>query len=113
MPELLALSRSNLNRYHFTNVRFEKATKEIGYPGMAPYNKIHTSSYTQEISEELISQLVVGGILVAPVKNSVYKIEKISDYEYKTKTYPGYNFLPLINIETISERKSVDNELKD
>ena len=66
-----------------------------GFKKNAPYDRILTSAATDEIPEKLIEQLVVGGILVAPVKDSIVVIKK-NKKKHDIWKYPGFRFVPLI-----------------
>ncbi len=66
-----------------------------GFKKNAPYDRILTSAAADKIPEKLMEQLVIGGILVAPVKNSIVIVEK-NKRKNKIRKYPGFRFVPLI-----------------
>lgn len=66
-----------------------------GLPEKSPFDRILISAATQEIPNHLLEQLKNGGILVAPVKNSIFKIKK-QDSKLTKKEFPGFVFVPLI-----------------
>lgn len=47
------------------------------------------------IPKELFSQLKPKGTLVIPIKNSIFRFEKISDSKISTQEFAGFVFVPL------------------
>lgn len=69
-----------------------------GFSGLvkyAPYDRILISATTDKIPEHLYQQLADTGILVCPVKNSIWQIKKQNN-RITTKEFPGFVFVPLI-----------------
>lgn len=48
-----------------------------------------------EVPEKWLNQLKEGGILVVPLKNSIYKYTKTRD-DFVEEKFPGFRFVPLI-----------------
>lgn len=94
IPELVEFGRNNLKKYNFKNAKIVLA-KELGMPEKAPFDRILVSASAQELPKKLIKQLKIGGILVIPIKNSVWKIDKISKNKIRKKEFPGFVFVPL------------------
>jgi protein-L-isoaspartate(D-aspartate) O-methyltransferase len=67
----------------------------VGLPEEAPYDKILVSASANHLPMALTNQLKVGGIMVLPIKSSVWKIEKQSDSQTVGSEYPGFSFVPL------------------
>ena len=98
IPELVNFGRNNIAKYcHELNINIFSAGEVIGYPLNAPYDRILVSASADKISKELIKQLKIFGILVIPVKNSIYKlVRKSSNIDDVLKEeYPGFVFVPL------------------
>ena len=96
VDELVKKGQENIGKLPFnSNCKIEKAGKELGTPGKK-YNKILVSASANEIPKELFEQLEIGGILVVPVKNSIFKFKKISHDQIINEEYPGFVFVPLI-----------------
>ena len=98
IPELVNFGRENIGKYcNGSNVNIFPAEGTIGYPLKSPYDRILVSASADEIPLELIKQLKVSGVLVIPVKNSIYKlIRKSNDISDVSKEeYPGFVFVPL------------------
>ena len=92
---LVEQGEENLSQFDFDHGCIKKAGEKLGVPG-EEFDRILVSAAADEIPEELFSQLKVGGILVIPVENSIYKFTKISEEEIKTEEYYGFVFVPLI-----------------
>ncbi len=85
----------NLSKFNFNHCRIKQAGEKLGLPG-EQFDRILVSASADEIPEELFSQLKIGGILVIPVENSIYKFKKVSEEEIKTEEFYGFVFVPLI-----------------
>ena len=92
---LVEQGEDNLSQFDFDHGCIKKAGEKLGVPG-EEFDRILVSAAADEIPEELFSQLKVGGILVIPVENSIYKFKKLSEEEIKTEEYYGFVFVPLI-----------------
>jgi len=93
--ELFELGRKNLEKYNFSNAEILQANEVVGLKKEAPFDKILVSAAGEELPQELVDQLKVGGRMVIPIKNSVWKIDKVSESEIKKDEYPGFVFVPL------------------
>lgn len=92
---LVEQGQENLSQFNFNNCRIKQAGEKLGLPG-EEFDRILVSASADKIPEELFSQLKIGGILVIPVGNSIYKFKKVSEEEIKTEEYYGFVFVPLI-----------------
>jgi len=98
VPELVDFGRKNISKYcEGLNVSVFLAKEELGYPLKAPYDRILVSASGNEIPVELIKQLKVGGIMVIPVLNSIWKVVRKSANvnDVFKEEYPGFVFVPL------------------
>ena len=68
-PELAATARANIKRAGISNVEVREADGARGLAGEAPFDVIMLSGSVAEVPEALLSQLKVGGRLVAIVGN--------------------------------------------
>lgn len=96
IPELVKFGQVNLSKYDYEHARIEQAGDKLGWEKDAPYDKILVSAAAQEIPQELIDQLKVGGSMVLPVKSSIYKITKTSDKKHEIQKFYGFSFVPLV-----------------
>lgn len=72
-----------------------------GLPNFAPFDKIVITCGAPSIPKELIAQLRVGGVMVAPIGEGdiqvMHLIEKISETKTKTTTHGNFSFVPMLN----------------
>jgi len=92
---LVEQGQENLSQFNFDHGCIKKAGEKLGVPG-EEFDRILVSAAADEIPEELFSQLTVGGILVIPVENSIYKFTKVSEEEIEQEAFYGFVFVPLI-----------------
>ncbi|WP_296824600.1 protein-L-isoaspartate O-methyltransferase [Sulfurovum sp.] len=96
MDALVKQGQENLSQFHFdSRCRIEKAGEKLGMPD-EQFDRILASASADEIPEELFSQLKVGGILVIPVRNSIFKFTKVSEDNIEREEFYGFVFVPLI-----------------
>ncbi len=71
-----------------------------GLPTYGPFDKILITAAAPEIPEELLTQLKVGGKLVAPVGDSTSQlmtlVEKTGAENYKTSEHGYFVFVPMV-----------------
>lgn len=99
IPELKDFGEKNVAKYDFIKngtVEFVCCNACNGYIKEAPFDRILASASAQKIPEAWKEQLKVGGRIVAPVREAILVLEKISEKEFKEKIYPGFVFVPLI-----------------
>jgi len=79
--------------------RFFHGDGSRGLPGHAPYDRIIVTAGAPSIPESLISQLVIGGILIIPVGDSdrqlMYRIFRTGENTVKKETFDYFSFVPL------------------
>ena len=72
-----------------------------GMPNFAPFDKIIITCGAPSIPNALVSQLKLGGKMVAPIGNGdtqvMHLIEKISETETKVTTHGDFSFVPMLN----------------
>jgi protein-L-isoaspartate(D-aspartate) O-methyltransferase len=95
VDELVKLGQVNIRKYGFDYAHIFKAEDKLGYFKEAPFDKILVSAAAQELPQTLLAQLEEGGILVIPVKSSIFKIRKTKD-GYSQEEFYGFSFVPLI-----------------
>lgn len=94
--ERLKVHAENSNRIlkNFSNITVIRGDGSGGLLNLAPFDRILVSATSEEISKDLIEQLKEGGIIVAPIGNSIIKLRKNKKIE--TEEYPGFAFVPLV-----------------
>jgi len=103
IPGLKEFGQSNADKYDFVKkgiAKFVLADGSLGLEKEAPFDKILASASAQKIPEAWKKQLAIGGTLVAPVKESIWKMERESDTIFKTSEYHGFVFVPLVTRKT-------------
>lgn len=99
IKELNQFAEENLLKYDFMGkgiVELLVADGSKGFIGSAPYDKIIAAATAEEIPEAWKEQLKIGGRIVAPVKNSIVALDKISVDKFERKEYFGFSFVPLV-----------------
>lgn len=96
VPELARFGEENCERLGLKNVTFHEAGKDFGLPDEAPFDRILVSAATNELPQELVSQLIDGGRMVIPIGNDVMVVEKRPDGSVHTRPHHGFVFVPLI-----------------
>ena len=82
----------------FKNIKIITGNGFLGLKKYAPYERILISAAAEKMPEHLYSRLEEDGILVCPVKNSIFKIWK-ENGRIKTNESPGFVFVPLVGEE--------------
>ncbi|MBU1951872.1 protein-L-isoaspartate O-methyltransferase [Patescibacteria group bacterium] len=104
IAELKDFGEQNARKYNFVNITVTHGDGTKGLRAYAPYDKIIVAAAAQEIPQSLIDQLRVGGRLVIPVGDTtqdIVVVEKLAEDKIKTKSYPGFQFVPLISDNNI------------
>ena len=93
---LVEQGKGNLSKFRFnTHCHIEIAGEKLGLPG-EQFDRILVSASADETPEELFLQLKIGGILVIPIRESIYKFTKISETQIQKEEFYGFVFVPLI-----------------
>ena len=95
VDELVEVGQKNLAQFRFKHSCIEKAGEKLGKPGQQ-YDGILVSASAPEIPFELLEQLKIGGTVVVPVQNSIFRFKKLSNTDVQKEEYPGFVFVPLI-----------------
>lgn len=76
-------------------VKIIKKDGSRGYKERVPFDRILVSAAFKEIPSHLFEQLNEGGILVVPVKNSIFRFKKLGG-KIEKKEYEGFVFVPVL-----------------
>lgn len=99
VKELYEMTIANVSKYNFIKkgiVRAAMGDGSKGFPEEAPFDKIIAAAAGESIPAAWKEQLEIGGIIVAPVKNSIFVLKKVSESDFKENEYQGFSFVPLI-----------------
>jgi protein-L-isoaspartate(D-aspartate) O-methyltransferase len=95
IPEILEQGRTNLGaRFPWASVQ-QAIEGVLGWPAGAPYDRVLVSAEATRIPEELVDQLVLGGIMVVPVNSVMLRVSKQPD-DLKIEEHGRYSFVPLV-----------------
>ena len=89
-------ARQNLSKFNFNNLKLVVGDGSLGYLQEALYDRIIAAASSNLIPQTWQDQLKPGGVIVAPVGESLVKLVKIGDGKFKKEEYPGFVFVPLI-----------------
>ncbi|MDX1810077.1 MAG: protein-L-isoaspartate O-methyltransferase [Sulfurospirillaceae bacterium] len=95
VEKLVEVGQKNLAFFDFKNTKIELATELLGKP-KKKFDRILVSASAPQIPVELFEQLNAGGVLVVPVKNSIFRFKKMPDLSIQKSEYIGFRFVPLI-----------------
>ncbi len=95
IPELVSFGQKNLAKFNFPQAEIISAGKVLGYTKEAPYDRILVSATGRELPQELVDQLAIGGIMVIPIGNSIFRIRKETSGKIIREEFPGFVFVPL------------------
>jgi protein-L-isoaspartate(D-aspartate) O-methyltransferase len=96
VPELVAFGRANLARRSMEWVSIRPAEPGVvGLPEEAPFDRVLVSANASRLPEGLVEQLVVGGLLVAPVAGVMTCVRRTAAGRTVTR-HGAYSFVPLI-----------------
>jgi protein-L-isoaspartate(D-aspartate) O-methyltransferase len=100
IEELLKLARRRFHKLGLNNIYTRYADGHLGWPSQAPFDGIIVTAAAMEIPEELLEQLRVGGVMVAPVeKYGVQRLLAIYRTEdgFEEKDLGGVVFVPMLS----------------
>src|SRR3989338_1353701 len=96
VAELIEFGRENLSKDKVVNAEICQADiQQLGLPNQAPFDRILVSAAADDLPQELVGQLKVGGRMVLPILDSIWKIDKISKDDIKQERHYGFAFVPL------------------
>ena len=100
IEELLKLARRRFHKLGLNNIYTRYADGHLGWPSQAPFDGIVITAAASHIPMELIEQLKVGGILVAPVeRGSMQRLLAIRRTEdgFEENDLGGVIFVPMLS----------------
>lgn len=103
IPELAQEARERLKKLGFKNVEVKTGTGELGWKEKAPFDAILvTAGMSDGTSEELLSQLKVGGVMVAPIgegdDKTMTKFVKKSKSKIEKTEHGIFHFVPFVEV---------------
>ncbi len=109
ITELCGFGKENLKKYFPENrakIFCGDATSIV--PAAGPFDKVIAgAAASKDIPEIWREALKIGGVVVAPIANSIWRFTKKSEDEWQKEEFPGFAFVPLISGErALSARKA-------
>lgn len=115
IPELMIFGMKNTAKYGFIKrnppaarlpdgqgkariVEFHSLNAINGLPEKAPFDKIISAASGENLPKAWKEQLVIGGRIVAPIKNAIHLFIKKTETEFEEMVYPGFAFVPLVSL---------------
>lgn len=90
--------KSSSSQRRFAVVELILGDGSKGYKEQLPYDKIIAGATAAvEIPEAWKEQLKIGGRIVAPVRNSIVVVDKITKDKFEQREYFGFSFVPLVS----------------
>ena len=97
---LIAAAESRFRTLRITNIATLVGDGTKGWPEQSPFDRIIVTAAAETVPEPLLSQVRVGGIIVAPVgpQDGVQKLLRIerTDTGYEARDLADVRFVPLI-----------------
>lgn len=81
---------------NYKNIKIVYGDGKKGLKEYEKYDRILISAACDELPNNLYEQLNNKGVLICPVRNSIFQIRKLNDKDYRIKEFPGFIFVPLI-----------------
>ena len=94
VEELIEVGRGNIKKYGINNAQISKTKGNIGIPGEV-FDRILVSASAEKFPEELLKQLKDDGIIVIPIRDSIFKFKKDLNKEVLKEEYYGFSFVEL------------------
>ncbi len=97
--ELCEFGKNNIEKFGYISKGIVECFEGDGYLGndiYAPYDRILVSAAVDDIPEALKRQLKIGGIMVIPMHNDIWFVEKRGENDFYKEEFPGFSFVPLI-----------------
>jgi protein-L-isoaspartate(D-aspartate) O-methyltransferase len=99
LHELFEFGKKNIEKFGYVSKGIVECCESDGYFGndiYAPYDRILVSASVEELPEALKRQLKIGGIMVIPVNNDIWYVEKRGEDDFYKEEFPGFSFVPLV-----------------
>ncbi len=93
VPELVKLGQENLASYKYHQASIINTEDD---DDTIQFDKILVSATAEELPLEIADRLRVGGTMVIPIEESLFKIYKNEDGELEEEEFPGFSFATLI-----------------
>ena len=108
VEELCVFGKANVAKYGFIGqgvVEWRCADATGGLPEHAPFDRIIAAASARELPAAWREQCAVGGVIVAPIRSSIWRFRKRADDQWDEEEHPGFAFVPFVSNGT--EEKNI------
>jgi len=96
VPELAEMGKRNLAKYNFPNAKIECNDGRFFFTGNSQkFDRILVNAAAEEIPENLLEILKPEGIMVIPIRHSLFQVHKKGNGKVEFTEYPGFAFVEL------------------
>lgn len=98
IKSLADVARVNLRPLRRSNLRFIYGDGLVAASEEAPFDAILCSAGMGQLAQELLGQLAVGGVLIAPVgePQRLTAVQRVSENEFETQHFDMVRYVPVI-----------------
>ncbi len=98
VPDLVKFAKQNILKFLEISGRitFHEGSAREGVAKEAPFDRIIAAAEVRNVPEAWSRQLKIGGIMVFPKDNGIYRVIKSSETDFDTLYYPGFVFVPFV-----------------
>ncbi len=96
---LADLARANLRSLRLSNLKLIYGDGLVAAAADGPFDVILMSAGMPTIPQELVGQIAVGGVLVAPIgapEQRLVAVQRVSETEFKTQAFDLVRYVPVI-----------------
>ena len=95
--EMGKIGLRNVEKHKCENVMFRITDASKYWDAYARYDRIHVAAAFEKIPEQLLEQLKVGGVLVAPTQDgSLWRVVRKKEDEFEREAHQGFAFVPFV-----------------
>lgn len=97
IPEIFNFGENNISKYPnlSKNITTYLQTAEKNIPNVE-FDRIIVSANVQKVPTEWKQKLKIGGIIIYPKNQGIYKLVKDGIKKFREDYYPGFSFVPFI-----------------
>lgn len=96
LAALVQFGQENLKKYQFKNAEIRQVGDALGVPGEQFDRILVSASATDDMADELLEQLKVGGTLVIPIGETIFVLKKKEGNKIERQEFPGFMFVSLV-----------------
>ncbi|MEK7669027.1 MAG: protein-L-isoaspartate O-methyltransferase [Patescibacteria group bacterium] len=95
IPELARMGKNNLKKYGFPNAEIKCKDGRLFVGEKEKFDRILVNATAEEIPKNLVKILKPRGVMVIPIRQSVFRIHKKESDKVEFTEYPGFAFVKL------------------